>query len=137
MINKIPKNPRLGTAQVEKMTAQKFNELLEYQKLVTLQEAPVINWNMRKGYNVKVTLTGSRTLAISQLTPGDYGTIEIIQKGTGSYTLTLPTGSKVSGGGASYFLSGSPTINIGGKGIAIFRYYSPDSNYSLQSILTD
>ena len=118
MINKIPKNPRLGSAQVEKMTAQKFNELLEYQKLVTLQEAPVIDWNMRKGYNVKVTLTGSRTLDISQLTPGDYGTIEIIQGGTGSYTLTLPTGSKVSGGGA-----GVITLSTAVDAIDIATFY--------------
>jgi hypothetical protein len=119
MINKIPKNPRLGTAQVEKLTAQKFNELIEYQKPNTLQDAPVIEWNLRKGYNVKVTLAGSRTLSITQLTPDDYGTIEIVQGGTGSYTLTLPTGSKVSGAGAGVI---TLSTSVGAIDVATFYY---------------
>lgn len=91
MINKIPKNPRLGAVQVEKLTADKFNEIIAYQKPITLTDEAIIKWNMRKGYNAKVTLAGNRTLQIDQLTPGDYGTLEIVQGSGGSRALTLPT----------------------------------------------
>lgn len=92
MINRIPKNPRLGTTQVQKLTADKFNELIDYQKPITLLDEAIVKWNMRKGYNAEVTLNGNRTLQIDQLTPGDYGTIVIKQDpSTGSRTLTLPT----------------------------------------------
>ena len=92
MINRIPKNPRLGTVQTQKLTPDKFNELMDYQKPITLLDEAIVKWNMRKGYNAKVTLNGNRTLRIEQLTPGDYGTLVIQQDpSTGSRTLTLPT----------------------------------------------
>ena len=103
MINKISKNPRLGTVQIQKLTADKFNELMAYQKPITLVDEAIIKWDMRKGYNAKVTLAGNRTLRLDQLTPGDYGTLKIIQDGTGiAHTLTLPTQytNKVANGGA-------------------------------------
>jgi hypothetical protein len=133
MINKIPKNPRLGTAQVEKLTAQKFNDLIEYQKPNTLQDAPVIEWNLRKGYNVKVTLTDSRTLSITELTPGDYGTIEIVQGGTGSYTLTLPTNSKVAGGGAGAI---ALSTSVDAIDIATFYYNGTTLYWNLSTDFT-
>jgi hypothetical protein len=91
MINRIPKNPRLGTVQIQKLTADKFNELMDYQKPITLLDEPIVKWNMRKSYNAKVTIADNRTLRIEQLTPGDYGTLEIIQGSGGNKTLTLPT----------------------------------------------
>ena len=91
MINKIPKNPRLGTVQIQKLTADKFNELMAYQTPITLVDAPIVKWNMRKGYNAKVTLEGNRTLQLDQLTPGDYGTLVIKQGISGNQALALPT----------------------------------------------
>lgn len=91
MINKIPKNPRLGTVQIQKLTAEKFNDLMAYQTPITLVDAPIVKWNMRKGYNAEVTLVGNRTLQIDQLTPGDYGTIKFIQGFGGDSSITLPT----------------------------------------------
>ena len=119
MINRIPKNPRLGTVQLEKFTAKKFNEVLEYQTPITLTDESIIKWDLRKGYNATVTLAGSRTLLPSQVTKGDYGTIKIVQGGSGSYTLTLPSGSKVVNAGA-----GAITLSttIGAIDIATFYY---------------
>lgn len=133
MINKIPKNPRLGTVQIEKLTADKFNELMAYQKPITLVDDTIIKWNMRKGYNAKVTLAGSRTLQIDQLTPGDYGTIEIVQGGTGSYTLTLPTAytNKVSGAGAGVV---TLSTTVGAIDVATFYY---NGSYILWTLSTD
>ena len=120
MINKIPKNPRLGTVQVGKLTADKFNELMAYQAPITLQDDVIVKWNMRKGYNARVTLDGNRTLQLDQLTPGDYGTIEIIQGGAGGYTLTLPTQytNKVANAGA-----GALTLSTVAGSIDIATFY--------------
>lgn len=119
MINKIPSNPRLGTTQIEKLSAKKFNELIAYQTPIILQEDTTIGWNITKGYNATVTLTASRILSVTQLTPGDYGTIKIIQGGSGSYTLTLPTGSKVGNGGAGVI---TLSTTVGAIDIATFYY---------------
>lgn len=119
MINKIPKNPRLGQVLTQKLTADKFNEILDYQKPITLVDEAIVKWNMRKGYNATLTIGGNRTLQIDQLTPGDYGTIKIIQDATGNRALALPSGSKVANSG-----SGALTLSgIGGTiDIATFYY---------------
>lgn len=135
MINKIPKNPRLGTVQIQKLTAEKFNELMAYQTPITLVDAPVIKWNLRKGYNAKVILSGSRTLQLDQLTPGDYGTIEIFQGGIGSYTLTLPIQytNKVANAGA-----GALTLSTvaGSTDIATFYYNGVSLYWTLSTDFT-
>jgi hypothetical protein len=48
--------------------------------------------------NATVTLGGNRTLSITGATSGQSGTLIVTQDGTGSRTLTLPSGSKVEGG---------------------------------------
>lgn len=118
MINKIPSNPRLGLVNIGKLTADKFNQLLQYQTPITLTDESIIKWNITKGYNAKVTLKGNRTLRIDQLIPGDYGTLEVIQDGTGNRTLTLPTGSKVGSGGA-----GAVTLTTTASAIDILSFY--------------
>ncbi len=67
---------------------------------ITLTDGVTISWNVRLNYNSKVTLGGNRTLAITNLLPGDYGTIEIIQGVGGNHTLALPAGSIVGNTGA-------------------------------------
>lgn len=125
MINKIATNLRLGTPQLEKLTAKKFNELMAYQKPITLTDESIIKWNLRKGYNAQVTLGASRTLLLEQLTPGDYGTIKVIQGGAGSFTLTLPTNpvSKVSDGGA-----GAITLTAAAGSIDVLVFYYDGTN---------
>jgi hypothetical protein len=46
----------------------------------------------------KVTLGGNRTLAITGAVDGSSGLLRLTQDGTGSRTLTLPSGSKAAGG---------------------------------------
>ena len=59
-----------------------------------LTDAATISWNPANGLNASVTLGGNRTLSFSA-TPasGSYGTLVIIQDGTGGRTLTLPSGT--------------------------------------------
>jgi hypothetical protein len=61
----------------------------------TLTDAATITWTASSGLNAKVTLAGNRTLSMSGVPTGSYGTLLVIQDGTGSRTLALPAGSKV------------------------------------------
>jgi len=109
MIPKLTNLQALGGPEIEKLTAKKFNKLLTYQRPLVLTGNSVVVWNLSKGYNVELTLTTNKSLFFEQLTPGDYGTIKLIQDATGSRTLTLPVNSKVAGGGAGVLtLSTSP-----------------------------
>ncbi|MFV0472278.1 MAG: hypothetical protein ACK5L7_09655 [Paludibacteraceae bacterium] len=52
-----------------------------------------IAWDLSKGANAKVTLTGNSNLILSNAKAGMYGLIIVTQDGTGSRTLTFATGS--------------------------------------------
>jgi len=68
---------------------------------LTLTDAASIVWNYALGYNAKVTLTANRALAApSNMRDGDYATLQVIQGGTGSYTMSLPASFKVVNSGA-------------------------------------
>ena len=67
----------------------------------TLTDGATVTWNMATSRNAQVTLGGNRTLSVTNATDGDYGTLLVIQDGTGSRTLTLPAGSRVIGSGAT------------------------------------
>ncbi len=124
MIDKINEVNSLGGTYLGKVTAEKINELIRYQKPITLVDSSeAVKWNLRKGYNAQVTLGGNRTLFFEQLTPGDYGTLKIIQDGIGSRTLTLPSNSKVSGGGG-----GILTLTSTASAIDIASFYYDGRN---------
>jgi len=99
---------------------KQLRELMTYQQPIDLVDESTIYWDVSTGYNAQVTLSGSRTLSVNQLVSGDYGTIKVIQGGTGSYTLTLPTSpvSKVSGAGA-----GAVTLSTAVGAIDILGFY--------------
>jgi hypothetical protein len=61
--------------------------------------ATIVSMDISKGNSASVTLTTSATLTITASTT-TYGTLLVKQGGSGSYTLTLPTNSKVINGGA-------------------------------------
>ena len=65
-----------------------------------LTDGATVTMNYLSGYNASITLAGNRTLAITNTVDGDSGLIFITQDGTGSRTLTLPSGSLVLGGGS-------------------------------------
>lgn len=96
------------------------NGAVAYQSPITLTSGSAITWNATNNYNAKVTLTSSATLSIIGIDVGSYGTLEVIQGGSGSYTLTLPTEytNKVSGGGA-----GAVTLSTAIGKIDIISYY--------------
>ncbi len=96
----------------------KINELITYQKPTILINGSIVTWDISKAYNTKLTLTSSNTLELINLSEGDYGTLEVIQGGSGSYTLTLPTNSKVGGAGA-----GVVTLSTTVASIDIISFY--------------
>lgn len=59
----------------------------------TLTDGATITWDYSVGYNAEVTLGGNRTLDITNIEEGDYGTITVFQDGTGSRTLVVPGGT--------------------------------------------
>lgn len=77
-----------------------LNALESRQLPILLTDGVTISWNVRENYNAHVTLGGDRTLVLTDLILGDYGTLKVIQGGVGGYTLTLPAGSKVVNSGA-------------------------------------
>lgn len=98
-------NPFLTEAGIATI-ATALAEIITRQVPVELTSAdpamdPLV-WNVRANYNAYTTLTTNMTLSLTDLILGDYGTLKVYQGGTGSYTLTLPAGSKVgnTGGGA-------------------------------------
>jgi len=87
----------------------------------TLTDVATVSWNYANGYNTVVTLGGNRTLSISNTVNGDYGTIKIIQDGTGSRTLTFPAGSK--------FQDGQAVFSTAAGAIDIYVFVYDGTNY--------
>ena len=104
----------------------KINEMLDYQTPITLSNDNDILKEIKKSYNAQVTLNDNLTLKLLNLTPGDYGTIVLIQDAVGSRTITLPSNSIVMGSGGSSSITLSTNANY--KDIATF-YYDGTSIY--------
>jgi hypothetical protein len=96
------------------------NNIRKVTKQYLTDQATVI-WDLNTSITAEVTLGGSRVLDVSNARSGDNGTLIVVQGGTGSYTLTLPTGSLTQGG--SYSLSTA----VGSKDILAFFF--DGSNY--------
>lgn len=101
-----------------------INNTVSYQVPVTLTDGATISWDPTSNYNATVTLAGSRTLQMLTVKEGMYGTIKIVQGGAGSYTLTLPAGSKVANAGA-----GAITLSTAVGAIDIASFYFDGTNY--------
>jgi len=121
MIPLLRLNQLRSMRELLRLTSDKLNDLMSYQTPVTLTDEATINWDISAAYNAKVTLAASRTLSVNNLVRGDYGTLEVIQGGTGSYTLTLPTSpvSKVANGGAGAVILSTA---VGAVDILVFYY---------------
>lgn len=91
----------------------------------TLTDGATITWNISSGRNAQVTLGGNRTLAFSNVSDGDYGTLLVIQDGTGGRTITLPSGSYVQGVGASTACS----IKSAASGRTLLTFWYDGTNY--------
>lgn len=90
----------------------------------TLTDGATITYSITSGYNAKVTLGGNRTLSITNAAAGDYGTLIVIQDGTGSRTLTLPGSSKVINGG-----SGAITLTTTASATDVLSWFYDGTNY--------
>ena len=119
MIPKINTIDLITKDQKEELIISTINKLIDLQKPLFLKDGPTITWDIQKGYNAHVTLKGNRTLVITNLTPGDYGTIVVSQDIVGARTLTVPAGSIVSNNGL-----GSLTLTpiVYAKDIVCFYY---------------
>jgi hypothetical protein len=60
---------------------------------VVLTDGATITLDANNGFNDTVVLAGNRTLSITNAQAGDYGTIQVVQDGTGGRTLTVPNGT--------------------------------------------
>ena len=81
-----------------------------------LTDGATITFNIALNHTLSkdasVTLGGNRTLAMTNLSAGDRGSLIVTQDGTGSRTLTVPAGSKIAFGyGASLVLYLSTAAN--------------------------
>jgi len=125
MIPLLRLNQLRSMRELLRLTSDKLNDLMSYQTPVTLTDEATINWDISAAYNAKVTLAASRTLSVNNLVRGDYGTLEVIQGGTGSYTLTLPTSpvSKVANGGA-----GAITLTAAVGSVDVLSFYYDGTN---------
>jgi hypothetical protein len=112
-----------------------INGTVSYQTPVILTDGANVDWDQTKNYNAQVTLAGSRALRFPALKPGSYGTIKIIQGGSGSYTLTLPSAytNKVANAGA-----GALTLStaVAAADIASFYYDGTNLNWTLSTDFT-
>lgn len=90
----------------------------------SLTDGTTITWNCSNGLNAAVTLGGNRTLSISNAAAGDVGIVRVAQDGTGSRTLTLPSGSLVANTGA-----GVVTLSTGAGKKDLLSFYYDGTNY--------
>lgn len=94
----------------------------------TLTDGATITWtfNGAESRNAKVTLGGNRTLALSGCQPGASGTLIVVQDGTGSRTLALPSGSRVVNAGAGV---ATLTATAAARDVISFLYVSSTEIY--------
>lgn len=90
----------------------------------TLSNTSPVVWNVANGYNATITLTGNRTLSITNAIAGEYYTLKVVQDGTGSRTLTMPGGTKVANAGG-----GVVTLTTTAGAIDLLTFYYDGSNY--------
>ena len=119
-LRKFNPNPTLKDVvdKIDKEIVYKLNLIDNSQKTLSLAYGSIILWDAKENYNAQITLTGNATLNIRGLTGGEYGTIKIVQDVVGSRTLTLPSISKVSGGGA-----GALTLSTAANSVDIATFY--------------
>lgn len=90
---------------------------------VTLTDGATITQTMvatQADQNAKVTLGGNRTLAFTSLAAGMRGNLRVIQDGTGTRTLALPSNSRVNGSVTTV------TLLTAAAAENILSWYSPD-----------
>lgn len=93
-------------------------------QFLTLTDAATVFWDYSLGYNAVVTLADNRTLGITNVANGDYGTIKVIQDGTGGRTLALSGTNLVVNGGA-----GAITLTSNANAVDILSFVYDGTNF--------
>jgi len=130
----LPDLDKLPTDKARFAVIKKWlSDTLAFQTTIILTDGANIDWDPTKNYNAKVTLGGNRTLRFPALPVGSYGTLEIIQDGSGSRTLTLPAQytNKVANAGA-----GAITLSAGAADIDVATFYY-NGSYLLWTVSLD
>ena len=89
----------------------------------TLTDGATVTWDVNNGLTAKVTIAGSRTLAITNAVAGQFGTLTVIQGSGGSRTLSLPSNSAVIDDGQGII---TLSTGDGDKDILSFLYDGTD-----------
>jgi hypothetical protein len=113
-VDAVPAFRVLGASDVPAATPTAF---------VTLTPGTTVTWATAGVPSAKAKLTPAQsfTLVLTGVVAGQKGTLEIIQGGSGSYAITLPANSKVSGGG-----SGAITLSTSVGAIDVLEYDTSD-----------
>lgn len=83
---------------------------------ITLTDASTVAWNMASGYNAKVTLGGNRALgAPTNAYEGLSGSLQVIQDGTGSRTLSFDSSW-------DFGVNGAPTLSTAAASIDLITW---------------
>lgn len=91
----------------------------------TLTDGATVNWDMASGYNAKVTLGGNRTLAApTNVQAGITYTIQVIQDGTGSRTVTWNAAYK-------WGTAGTPVLTTTASATDIVTCFAKDTTPTL------
>jgi hypothetical protein len=114
--------PTITTPAITGGTLSKPTVTGSIQTVVTDTDAATITFDLDEGNTHQVTLTANRILAISNEDAGQYFAIEIIQGGSGSYTVTWFDTIKWVGG-----TEPTLTTTVGKKDTFMFRVTGSDT----------
>jgi len=129
MINKLNKLLKYRLSDAEKNITIKLNEIIDYinnfsNPVILTSDIATINWNYQDGYNAELLLNSNKTIVISGLNKGAYGTLKLIQDNVGSRTVTIPLNSKVANG-----RNGVLSISSDANYIDIVTFYYDGVNF--------
>jgi hypothetical protein len=92
-ISEIFENIEIQDVSISKLIYE--NPRMAFQTLTIATSDSSVLWLIRNGYNAKVILTRDVSLFIPDVSNGDSGTLMVIQDGSGSRLMKLPSGSRV------------------------------------------
>lgn len=96
---------------------------------LTLIDGATVSWNYSNGFNAQVTINGNRTLSITGVTAGDYGTLLITQNATGSFRMNFTASHKFPAATASFTTTAGKTDIYGFYFNGTYFYWNYNLNF--------